>query len=150
MISFNLRKMTLAVLAVMLLLFVPLASVAAQPEDPSEPGCGRPGLKRVTLRKFSAWLLYAVYLCVFVVGLGWLMHSFQLRALREQNFPQYRIEGLPFRAEVARKLGWFRNPKPNAFPHFQLEKPEGTIRIGCFGDSFTAGTEVAAVMARFG
>ena len=34
MTRFNLRNMTLAVLAVVLLLFAPLASVAAQPEDP--------------------------------------------------------------------------------------------------------------------
>ncbi len=40
MTSFNLRNMTLAVLAVMLLLFAPLASVAAQQEDPIGEGRG--------------------------------------------------------------------------------------------------------------
>jgi len=40
MTSFNLRNMTLAVLAVVLLLFAPLSSVAAQQEDPIAEGRG--------------------------------------------------------------------------------------------------------------
>jgi len=40
MTSFNLRNMTLAVIAVMMLLFAPLASAAAQPEDPIGEGRG--------------------------------------------------------------------------------------------------------------
>ncbi len=97
----------------------------------------------MTLRKFTGWILYVGYLCAFVLGLSWVVHSIQVRSLREKGQPEFWAEGVPLPVDVWRKLGWFRNSKTNTFAHFELEKAAGTIRIGCFGDSFTAGSEVA-------
>ncbi|MFH1460393.1 MAG: hypothetical protein ABIG64_08535 [Candidatus Omnitrophota bacterium] len=41
------------------------------------------------------------------------------------------------------KLGWIYNDKENNFENFELKKTKGIFRIGCFGDSFTYGSEVS-------
>jgi len=45
--------------------------------------------------------------------------------------------------ELLAKIGFFSNEKSSAYYRFPLDKPEGVVRLGCFGDSFTAGSEVA-------
>lgn len=47
-------------------------------------------------------------------------------------------------APLYARLGWYLEDKKSSFHHFPLQKKKGTLRIGCFGDSFTYGDEVGS------
>lgn len=43
--------------------------------------------------------------------------------------------------ETAMLLTFFRHPRPNSFTNYPAMKPASVVRVGCFGDSFTYGSE---------
>ena len=64
-------------------------------------------------------------------------HEFVNRSHAQKDFPMLTTQ-------QSVNLGWSHshsNAPTNSYIYFSKEKPEGTIRIGIFGDSFVQGTE---------
>lgn len=89
-------------------------------------------------------ILYALYLVAFVVGVAWLGNLRYVRSIRPETFADnVVIPGID--PALSSQLGAIPPPteRASAFGNVPREKPAGRVRIGCFGDSFTWGSEVA-------
>jgi len=81
-----------------------------------------------------------------VIGLGAHFVAYLLYLARLRNPPPLSGPVPSFRhvdPETLGALGWVGADRSSAFGRFELEKPDGVERIGCFGDSFTWGDEAA-------
>jgi lysophospholipase L1-like esterase len=95
------------------------------------------------MRAWRGALLYVVYLAVIVVGVSYVVHLRYVRSIRRAHFEENAvIPGID--AALSAQLGAIPPPaeRARAFGNFPRAKPPGRIRIGCFGDSFTWGSEV--------
>jgi hypothetical protein len=82
--------------------------------------------------KFS-WILYIGYIFVFVVAVDYFIYCAVIRDF----IPQMDDRKLTvLERNVGCQMYWDRN---NLFKDFSFEKKAGVTRIGCFGDSYTAG-----------
>lgn len=101
--------------------------------------------KKTFLRKSILRLLYLVYFLavIFLIYYIFFYRPFY-RSQKKTAVPstttfQIRPHIDP---SIMRLVGSLESDKQSSFPNYPLNKPEGTIRIGCFGDSFTYGSEV--------
>jgi len=97
------------------------------------------------MKKASKIILYLV--CVFtVLFLLYYLIFFRPFIKKMQNTSKPKTAELQtYRhadLSVIKQVGNLAADKKSSFPNFDLNKPEGVIRIGCFGDSFTYGSEV--------
>jgi hypothetical protein len=63
--------------------------------------------------------------------------------LRQVQRPTGSLARLDVDLETARLIGDFSNASARRFSLFNTRKAPGVVRVGCLGDSFTAGAEVA-------
>lgn len=89
-------------------------------------------------------VLYVLYLFVFVALVFAFAHHFYFRRLEktvaalDTDFQKFK----GIKPDVMMHLGRLNQNRSLSFLAFKKSKPRGTIRIGCFGDSYTYGTEV--------
>ncbi|MCW5889069.1 MAG: hypothetical protein KIT14_00815 [bacterium] len=108
------------------------------------PAAAGPTRRSATSTRLRGAVLYALYLAVFVVGVAWVAYLRYVHAIRPAHFEgNVAIPGID--AALSSQLGAIPAPdeRARAFGNFPREKAPGRIRIGCFGDSFTWGSEVA-------
>jgi len=107
-------------------------------------GPPRPGTRGLGAR-LRFWLAYAAYLagfCLLLVYAVFAMNRGRYRAT--QRPPTERLVPAPHMSPgTARRLGFVGPARKGTFHGAAAVKAPGTIRIGCFGDSFTYGDEVA-------
>jgi hypothetical protein len=108
-----------------------VTSPTAAPDPP-------PGATRVVLRG----VLYVVYLLAVVVAVTAVVHHRYLRSITPAAFARHAPQPATVDALAHARLGFLEAPRRSSFAKAALAKPPGTVRIGCFGDSFTYGTEV--------
>jgi hypothetical protein len=92
--------------------------------------------------RLARGVVYVFYLIAVVLAVG---RAFHWRWEREvarttdlrDTAPRPEID-----SHTARRLGRLDRIRRNSFARIPPEKPSGTVRIGCFGDSFTFGLEV--------
>lgn len=95
-------------------------------------------------RRLWGAIVYVLFLTAFVVGVAYVAHLRYVRAIRPDRFEgNAAIPGID--AALSAQLGAIPAPaeRASAFGNAAREKPAGRLRIGCFGDSFTWGSEVA-------
>lgn len=107
-------------------------------------GPPRPGVRGLGAR-LRFWLAYAAYLtgfCLLVVYAVFAMNRGRYRA-RQRPATERLVPAPHMSAETARRLGFVGPARKGTFHGAARVKAPGTVRIGCFGDSFTYGDEVA-------
>lgn len=101
-------------------------------------GLSRPG------RRIVPALTYLLYLVAVLAALVWFFHWRYLVTLRKHRAPPPARSVTEIDPDTMRWLGWIHSAaeRGSAFANFPERKPAGTLRIGCYGDSFTWGGEV--------
>lgn len=96
-------------------------------------------------RRLRFWLGYAVYLAGFCCLVLYGVFALNRARLRTQQRPATEriVPATHMSAGTARRLGFIGPARKGTFQRAPLAKAPGSIRIGCFGDSFTFGAEVA-------
>jgi hypothetical protein len=113
-----------------------------RPEN--DRGAAASGQRPRLLRRAVGWLGYLVYLAAFMTAVSWVLHYRWLRANLPEDFrPTQQIPHVDAADLV--QIGGLKKPakRRSSFANFSPVKPPGVMRIGCFGDSYTWGTEVA-------
>jgi hypothetical protein len=94
-------------------------------------------------RRALFWLLYPLYLAGAVLLLVYAVFRVRLAPLRRPDAAEWKRVTLPHvDDETLRLVGFLKPGREGSFMRFPETKPPGTIRVGCFGDSFTYGDEV--------
>ena len=103
--------------------------------------------KHPVLKKIASVFLYALYVFSIVVIVDYFFYCAyvsRMYGIAVSQNPQRGV--LPavrnVNASTMLKLGQVMTGKASSFVNFDTQKRPGTIRIGCFGDSYTYGDEV--------
>ena len=97
-------------------------------------------------RRLAAWGAYVGYLFLTLFALVFVAHWMYVhRGARMVARAPSQEPPATTDADTLARLGWLQPPEERgtSFVRFAPTKPAGTFRIGCFGDSFTWGSEVA-------
>jgi hypothetical protein len=88
------------------------------------------------------WLVYGAWLLAVLLAVDYGLYRLRIRPEIPERDPLAGWEALE--PALRSRLGFLRAPelRRSSFGNFPTEKPPGTTRIGCFGDSFTWGSEV--------
>ncbi|MBN2054720.1 SGNH/GDSL hydrolase family protein, partial [bacterium] len=86
---------------------------------------------------------YLLYLILVLTGMNFLVYLRYVRSLPPNMYPTKFKLLHHIDAALASRIGPLSWDIRSSFTRFPLEKPEGILRIGCFGDSFTYGYEVS-------
>jgi ssDNA-binding Zn-finger/Zn-ribbon topoisomerase 1 len=76
-----------------------------------------------------------------LLTVNYVFYLIYLKRLPKWDYPLRSIEHVDL--ETMRRLGFVQTRKKSSFVNYPALKRAGKIRIGCFGDSFTYGSEVA-------
>jgi hypothetical protein len=95
------------------------------------------------MRRAVSLVLYALYLCAFVVAVDYFVFWRPFRAgLREVH--RTKLEAPRHVDDLTmRRVGSLRADRTSAFARFDVAKRDGDVRLCALGDSFTYGDEVA-------
>jgi hypothetical protein len=118
------------------------------------PACGRVGRRdlpplpvpqQTIGKRLLEWVIYSLFLALVPVGVVVVFHHCYFRHVLA------RAAGPPVRfvpeidEDTLRRVGWLAQPTARRlfFGNVSQAKPPGVERLGCYGDSFTWGDEVA-------
>ncbi len=95
---------------------------------------------------------YFLYLSSFLIGLDFVAYKLRMRKILNPNSYNEALEKkrmlIPpknVNDETMSALGSVRTDRRSSFVNFDIKKPSGVIRIGCFGDSYTFGDETSEI-----
>jgi hypothetical protein len=94
-------------------------------------------------RRLLAFARYVLFLVAVVATVAVVLHWRWARSVTPARFMADRKPMPCCDAAMVARLGRLDGPRPGSFQVVPLEKRPGVVRIGCFGDSFTYGLEVA-------
>jgi len=98
-------------------------------------------------KKVLYWLFYSIWLISIVICIDYIFYYCYTRKLSHIDRPK-NIE-YPIVANTdpitIRRVSQVTPDKKSSYVNFKCNKKYGTIRIGCFGDSFTHGDEVSDI-----
>src|SRR5262245_61917136 len=98
--------------------------------------------RRTALRRLMSAALYVAYLVAVVIGMTYVVYPWRIpRRPSVQTTSDEGVTGAPLPAGVdaiaASRLGTLAPVRRHGFGSFPASKRPGTVRVGCFGDSYT-------------
>lgn len=87
-------------------------------------------------------LLYGTGYVLYILSIVLLTDYLSCVYFLHKTMPASVVVSREKMTELESRVGWIENDKRSSFANFNPLKPDGVIRIGCFGDSFTHGAEV--------